>query len=166
MVKKENYNKINKVINYIKAVLAIPIDEYNGMAACPFAKKERQNDNLYIDVIDEKNGFFELMDKFLKSNKDNAIFINEIDIDNTDTRRYQAFLNKELKKKSLTTHKVLCINPKDELSVEGFNVRSKSPYFLILVNNLKEINQAHKKLLKTSYFDKMDSNYKKYLGAK
>ena len=106
------------------------------------------------------------MDKFLKSNKDNAIFINEIDIDNTDTRRYQAFLNKELKKKSLTTHKVLCINPKDELSVEGFNVRSKSPYFLILVNNLKEINQAHKKLLNTSYFDKMDSNYKKYLGAK
>ena len=165
-MKKENYNKINKVINYIKDVLEVPRDEYNGMAACPFAKKERKNDNLYIDVIDEKNGFFELMDKFLKSNKDNAIFINEIDIDNTDTRRYQAFLNKELKKKSLTTHKVLCINPKDELSVEGFNVRSKSPYFLILVNNLKEINKAHKKLLKTSYFDKMDSNYKKYLGAK
>ena len=141
-MKKENYNKINKVINYIKDVLEVPRDEYNGMAACPFAKKERQNDNLYIDVIDEKNGFFELMDKFLKSNKDNAIFINEIDIDNTDTRRYQAFLNKELKKKSLTTHKVLCINPKDELSVEGFNVRSKSPYFLILVNNLKEINQS------------------------
>ena len=165
-MKKENYNKINKVINYIKDVLEVPRDEYNGMAACPFAKKERQNDNLYIDVIDEKNGFFELMDKFLKSNKDNAIFINEIDIDNTDTRRYQAFLNKELKKKSLTTHKILCINPKDELSVEGFNVRSKSPYFLILVNNLKEINQAHKKLLETNYFDKMDSNYKKYLGAK
>ena len=165
-MKKENYNKINKVINYIKDVLEVPRDEYNGMAACPFAKKERQNDNLYIDVIDEKNGFFELMDKFLKSNKDNAIFINEIDIDNTDTRRYQVFLNKELKKKSLTTHKILCINPKDELSVEGFNVRSKSPYFLILVNNLKEINQAHKKLLETNYFDKMDSNYKKYLGAK
>ena len=101
-MKKENYNKINKVINYIKDVLEVPRDEYNGMAACPFAKKERQNDNLYIDVIDEKNGFFELMDKFLKSNKDNAIFINEIDIDNTDTRRYQAFLNKELKKKSLS----------------------------------------------------------------
>ena len=166
MVKKENYNKINKVINYIKDVLEVPRDEYNGMAACPFAKKERQNDNLYIDVIDEKNGFFELMDKFLKSNKDNAIFINEIDIDNTDTRRYQVFLNKELKKKSITTHKVLCINPKDELSVKGFNVRSKSPYFLILVNNQKEINQAHNKLLKTNYFDKMDNNYKHYLGIK
>ena len=166
MVKKENYNKINKVIDYIKDVLEIPRDEYNGMSACPFAKKERENDNLYIDVIDENNGFFKLMDKFLKSGKDNAIFINEIDLDNTDTRRYQAFLNKELKKKSFTTHKVLCINPKDELSVKGFNVRSKSPYFLILVNNLKEINQAHKNLLKTNYFDKMDDNYKHYLGIK
>ena len=76
------------------------------------------------------------------------------------------FLNKELIKKSITTHKVLCINPKDELSVKGFNVRAKSPYFLILVNNQKEINQAHNKLLKTNYFDKMDNNYKHYLGIK
>lgn len=159
-------DKINKVIDYIKNVLEIPRTEYNGMSACPFAKKERENDNLYIDVIDENNGFFNLMDKFFKSGKDNAIFINEIDIDSTDTRRYQVFLNKELKKKSITTHKVLCINPKDELSVKGFNVRSKSPYFLILVNNQKEINQAHNKLLKTSYFDKMDDNYKHYLGIK
>ena len=159
-------DKINKVIDYIKNVLEVPRTEYNGMSACPFAKKERENDNLYIDVIDKNNGFFNLMDKFLKSGKDNAIFINEIDIDNTDTRRYQVFLNKELKKKSITTHKVLCINPKDELSVKGFNVRSKSPYFLILVNNQKEINQAHNKLLKTNYFNKMDDNYKHYLGIK
>ena len=121
--------KINKVIDYIKDVLEIPRDEYNGMSACPFAKKERESNNLYIDVIDENNGFLKLMDKFLKSDKDNAIFINEIELDNTDTRRYQAFLNKELKKNSFITHKVLCINPKDELSVKGFNVRSKSPYF-------------------------------------
>jgi len=38
--------------------------------------------------------------------------------------------------------------------------------FLILVNNQKEINQAHNKLLKTNYFDKMDNNYKHYLGIK
>jgi len=163
---KEKYNKINKVLDYIENILEVPRDEYSGMSACPFAKKERENDNLYIDVIDKDNGFFNLMDKFLKSGKDNAIFINEIDIDNTDTRRYQVFLNKELKKKSITTHKVLCINPKDKLSVEGFNIRSKSPYFLILVNNQKEINQAHNKLLKTNYFDKMDNNYKHYLGIK
>ena len=159
-------DKINKVLDYIKNVLEIPRDEYGGMSACPFAKKERENNNLYIDVIDKDNGFLILMDKFFKSGKDNAIFINEIDIDNTDTRRYQIFLNKELKKRLITTHKVLCINPKDNLSVKGFNVRAKSPYFLILVNNQKEINKAHNKLLKTNYFDKMDNNYKKYLGIK
>ena len=37
----------------IENILEVPRDEYNGMSACPFAKKERENDNLYIDVIDE-----------------------------------------------------------------------------------------------------------------
>ena len=41
-------DKINKVIDYIKNVLEVPRTEYNGMSACPFAKKERENDNLYI----------------------------------------------------------------------------------------------------------------------
>ena len=126
---------IEDVRLWSKHFLEVPNLHLGGVPACPFAKKERENNNLYIDVIDKDNGFFKLMDKFLKSGKDNAIFINEINLDNIDTRRYQAFLNKELKKKSLTTHKVLCINPKDKLSVKGFNVRSKSPYFLILVNN-------------------------------
>jgi len=55
---KEKYNKINKVLDYIENVLEIPRNEYNGMSACPFAKKERENDNLYIDVINKDNGFF------------------------------------------------------------------------------------------------------------
>ena len=59
---KEKYNKINKVLDYIENVLEVPRDEYGGMSACPFAKKERENDNLYIDVIDKDNGFFLLMD--------------------------------------------------------------------------------------------------------
>ena len=161
---KEKYNKINKVLDYIKDVLEIPRDEYGGMSACPFARKERESDNLYIDILDKDNGFLILMDKFYKSGKDNAIFINEIEIPNTDTRKYQAFLNKELIKNAYINHKALCINPEDELEVDGLNVRSQSPYFLILINNQKEINKAHKNIMKTSYFDKMSDKYKKYLG--
>jgi hypothetical protein len=40
-----------KVLSYIKDVLEVPRDEYNGMPTCPFAKQERESDNIYIDTI-------------------------------------------------------------------------------------------------------------------
>jgi hypothetical protein len=154
----------HKVLDYIKNVLEVPRDEYSGMSACPFAKKERESDNLYIDTLEGDNDFITLMEKFYKSGKENAIFINDIEIPNTDTKRYQHFLNKELLRNAYIGHKALCINPNDELEVDGLNVRSQSPCFLILINNTKEINKAHKNILKTKYFDKMSEKYKKYLG--
>ena len=154
-----------KVLDYIKNVLEIPREEHSGMSACPFAKKERENDNIYIEILDKNNGFLTLMDKFYKSGKDNAIFINDVEIPNTDTKRYQKFLNNELMLNAFINHKALCINPKDKLEVEGLNVRSQAPCFLILINNQKEINLAHKRILKTNYFNKMSEKYKKYLGV-
>ena len=71
---KEKYNKINKVLDYIKDVLEIPRDEYGGMSACPFARKERESDNLYIDILGKDNGFLILMDKFYKSGRIILIF--------------------------------------------------------------------------------------------
>ena len=62
--------------------------------------------------------------------------------------------------------KTLCINPNDELDVDGLNVRSQAPCFLILVNPKKEIQTAHENLLKTKYYDNMSDKYKKYLGVK
>ena len=37
-----------KVLDYIENVLEVPRDEYNGMPVCPFANKERKNNNIYI----------------------------------------------------------------------------------------------------------------------
>ena len=160
---KEKYNKINKVLDYIENILEVPRKEYGGLSACPFAKKERESDNLYIDILDKDNEFLDLMDNFYKSGKGNAIFINEIELFNINTKKYQETLNNELLLNAFIHHKALCINPKDKLEVKGLNVRSKSPYFLILINNSKEINEAHQNILKTSYFAKLDDEYKKYL---
>ena len=65
METKEKYNKINKVLDYIENVLEIPRDEYNGMSACPFAKKERESNNIYIDTISIKNDFIICMNNFI-----------------------------------------------------------------------------------------------------
>jgi hypothetical protein len=59
----------DKVLHYIKNVLEVPRDEYDGMAVCPFAKNERETDNIFIDVIGDDSSFIECMNRFISSNK-------------------------------------------------------------------------------------------------
>ena len=156
----------DKVLNYIKDVLEVPRDEYNGMPTCPFAKKEREDDNIYIDTLSHDNDFIVCMHNFVKSGKNSAVFIQNDELDEKATKRYQHFLNNTLKTLDLKHWKALCINPNDDLEVDGFNARSLAPCFLVLINDKKDIYYAHKKLRKTKYYDKVDSKYKKYLGIK
>ena len=155
-----------KVLSYIKDVLEVPRDEYNGMPTCPFAKQERESDNIYIDTLSESNDFIVCMHKFIESGRNSAVFIQKGELFEKDTKRYQKFLNKILKALDKSEWKALCINPDDKLEVDGFNARSLAPCFLVLINNKKEIKKAHDIILKTKYYDKMSKKYKKYLGVK
>ena len=155
----------DKVLNYIKYVLEVPRDEYNGMPTCPFAKKEREDDNIYIDTLSPDNDFIICMHNFVKSGKNSAVFIQNDELDERETKRYQKFLNTTLKTLDLSNWKALCINPNDDLEVDGFNARSLAPCFMVLINNKKDIYLAHRSLQTTKYYDKMDPKYKKYLGV-
>ena len=155
----------SKVLDYIKYVLEVPRDEYNGMPTCPFAKKEREDDNIYIDTLSPDNDFIICMHNFVKSNKNSAVFIQNDELNERETKRYQKFLNTTLKTLDLSNWKALCINPNDELEVDGFNARSLAPCFMVLINNKKDIYLAHRSLQTTKYYDKMDQKYKKYLGV-
>ena len=155
-----------KVLSYIEDVLEVPRDEYNGMPTCPFAKQERESDNIYIDTLSESNDFIVCMHKFIESGRNSAVFIQKGELFEKDTKRYQKFLNKILKALDKSEWKALCINPDDKLEVDGFNARSLAPCFLVLINNKKEIKKAHDVIKKTKYYDKMDPKYKKYLGVK
>ena len=156
----------NKVLDYIKNVLEVPRDEYNGMPVCPFAKQERESDNIYIDTISSDNDFIICMHNFVESGRNSAVFIQDDVILEKSTKRYQKFLNNILKAMDKSEWKVLCINPDDKLDVDGFNARSLAPCFLVLINNKKEIKKAHDIIKKTKYYDKMSKKYKKYLGVK
>ena len=154
-----------KVLDYIENVLEVPRDEYNGMPTCPFAKKEREDNQIYIDTLSSDNGFIVCMNNFIKSSKNSAVFINSVNLSERDTKRYQHFLNNTLKTLDLSNWKALCINPNDNLEVDGFNARSLAPCFLVLINDKKDIYYAHKSMKDTKYYDKMDLKYKKYLGV-
>ena len=156
----------SKVLDYIKYVLEVPRDEYNGMPTCPFAKKERESNNIYIDTINIKNDFIICMHKFIESGKNSAVFIQNFTTGERNTKKYQKFLNNILKELDKSEWKALCINPNDDLEVDGFNARSLAPCFMVLINNKKDIYYAHKSMKNTKYYDKMDVKYKKYLGIK
>ena len=155
-----------KVLDYIKYVLEVPRDEYNGMPTCPFAKQERESNNIYIDTLSNNNDFIICMHSFVKSGVNSAVFIQNDELGELETKRYQKFLNNTLKTLDLSNWKALCINPNDNLEVDGFNARSLAPCFMILINNKKDIYYAHKSMQNTKYYDKMDPKYKRYLGIK
>jgi hypothetical protein len=147
-------------------ILRTPREEYGGMAPCPFVGAEVDKNKLMIEIFNpEKNSIIDMMNKFVNSDYDSALFIqktNELLL-SKDTYKYQNFINRLLKKSGFEKYKCICFNPNDTTEVDGFNIRSKSPYFLINVADRKILSKAHKSLLRTKYFDNMGDKYKKYL---
>ena len=139
------------------------------MAPCPFVGAEVDKNKLMIEIFDpEKNSIIDMMNKFVNSDYDSALFIQKTDeiLLSKDTYKYQNFINRLLKKSGFEKYKCICFNPNDTTEVKGFNIRSKSPYFLINVADRKVLSKAHKNLLRTKYFDNMGDKYKKYLKVK
>ena len=122
-----------------------------------------------IEVFDpEKNSIIDMMNKFVESEYDSAVFIQKTDelLLSKDTYKYQNYLNKLFKKTGFEKYKCICFNPNDIEQVQGFNIRGLSPYFMINVADKKILSKAHKSLLRTKYFDNMGDKYKKYLKVK
>ena len=155
-------------MDWIK-ILRTPREEYGGMAPCPFVGAEVDKNKLMIEIFDpEKGSIIDMMNKFVNSDYDSALFIQKTDelLLSKDTYKYQNFINRLLKKSGFEKYKCICFNPNDTTEVKGFNIRSKSPYFLINVADRKVLSKAHKNLLRTKYFDNMGDKYKKYLKVK
>ena len=71
-----------------------------------------------------------------------------------------------LKKAGYDNLKCICFNPNDAVEIDGLNIRKQAPYFLINIADKSVLSKAHKKLLKTKYFSKMNKEYLDYLHVK
>ena len=71
----EDKEILTEVINYLD-YLETPSDNFGGMPVCPFLKKERVTENLMIEIWrPNKNSFFEILDKFVESDKTSAVVV-------------------------------------------------------------------------------------------
>ena len=133
------------VKDYITNVLSEKRPEFGNKAVCPFAKPELELNKLMIASIGEKS-LGQLIDEFYISEYESALFIIKV-----------------LKTKGLTQYKNICFNPNDQVSVDGYNPRSKAPYFMINIAHRDALLSAQEALKKTAYYDKLPESYRKFL---
>ena len=135
-----------------------PNDAFSDMPVCPFLKPERLSDRLMVRVWrPTKVSLNSLFQDFFESKFSSALFIctdsKNLKWKDVTRKKYQNTLQDFLK---YTDYKALCFSPYEEWSAGGEETRKKSPYFLINVATRKELDKAHKGLIKTKYFDKFD----------
>jgi len=156
-----------RVRGYLDFIIKQKRPEYGNMPVCPFVGTELDKDLMMIDVFDPNiETFIERVEVFHKSKYKSALFalVNSGELSSNETRSYQSFLNKLLKKNRYPQYKIICFNPNDEVTeIDGYNPRSFAPTFLINIADREELNKAHSAILKTKFFDRMSSAYKKFL---
>ena len=151
MSKKEILTEIREYFDYLQT----PNESFGGMAVCPFLKAEISNNKLMVEIWKpEEQGFSNLFENFLDSEYESAILIcmntDGIDWSQVDRVKYQKSIQTMLRE---SEYKALCFSPFEEHTAAGEETRKKSPYFLINIAKTSVLNEAHKKLLKTRYFD-------------
>ena len=161
---------IGEVKDYINKVIRPPREEFGGMPACPFAGPELDSGRLMIDVVvPGEVSLPELIQKFLDSGKRSALFaqLSDDELTAEDTKKYQRFINRVLRQLGAKDYKCICFNPNDkDTEIDGFNPRASAPYFLINIASRNELSKAHKTLMKSKYFDRLNDAYLKFLKVK
>ena len=151
MSKKEILTEIREYFDYLQT----PNESFGGMAVCPFLKAEISNNKLMVEIWKpEEQSFSNLFENFLDSEYESAILIcmnaEGIDWSQVNRVKYQKQIQTMLKE---SEYKALCFSPFEEHTAAGEETRKKSPYFLINIAKTSVLNEAHRKLLKTKYFD-------------
>lgn len=159
---------IKELQDYVVNVLEEKREEFLGFAVCPFVKADRVTDQLFFDVFDNRiDTLVDVLLRFVRSGKRSALIAQiNTNVSSKETKEYQEFINLVIESAQVGDIKALCFNPNDQLSVEGYNPRSKAPYFLINMAYINDLSRAHRSLKQTNYYDKMPREYKKYLGVK
>ena len=150
---------LTEVKTWITEYLEIPNENFGGMPVCPFVKAEREKNKLMFEVwYPNKTSFTGILDKFKNSDFSSALVIcmntEGLLWEEVDRKKYQKTIQILMKEKGFTDIKALCFSPCEHHTAAGEETRKGSPYFLINIAGVEDLNIAHRKLLKTSYFDK------------
>jgi hypothetical protein len=136
---------LTEVKTWITEYLEVPNENFGGMPVCPFVKAEREKNKLMFEIWHpNKTSFTDILEKFEQSDFESALIICM----NTDGLLWEEVDRKKYQKAI-------------QLLIE--ETRKGSPYFLINIAGVEELNKAHRTLWKTPYFDKFSEKEVKTL---
>ena len=164
MEDKEILTEVTKYLDYLET----PSDNFSGMAVCPFLKKERITEALMLKIWrPNEQSFFSVLDEFVESDKSSALLVcmdsDGLMWEEVNRKKYQIAIQLAMKEKGYKKHKALCFSPHEDYSAAGEQTRKKSPYFLINIAEKDALDEAHRSLWKTKYFDNFTEEEQKRL---
>ena len=161
---------VEEIENYLVNVIEVPREEFSGFAVCPFSKSERVKGRLMVDVFDSfVESFPECVQRMIDKGCTSAVLALlddgvPVTMDKAETVGFSKFLNRVMRDNGILGYKNICTNPSDEVDADGYNPRSQSPYFLIVISETGDLDKKRKSLTKTKYYDKMSDKYKRFLS--
>jgi hypothetical protein len=156
---------INELDTWIETFLNVPNDEFGGMPICPFANPARKNGAIRYTVLKPNQDLVSLLntigDNWQDVDKDGKVEIHVVLIEDTElyTAKLFAHISDCFNNKFMGLNLVgLDDHPDIPESVNGVNLNfGKAALFLI--SRLDVLNNASKRLQKTSYYDKWPEDY-------
>ena len=146
---------INKLFEYLD-FLQTPNPTFNNMPICPFIQGDLQTGNIKFMVYNSNmdTSLIEMIQEWEQSDFKTGLILHVGDDMKTTKRKpYQKFLNEQLRENKMGDVKILCFSPFEDWTVAGEKTREKSPYFLINLAETDALDEAHRSLWKTKYFD-------------
>ena len=153
------------VEDYINNVLDEKRPEFGGKRVCPFAAHELSSNKLMIAELGDKN-LIDLFHEFKNSDYDSALFIIKENMPAEETKSFQVFVNRLLEYEGMGEFKNICFNPNDKVAIDGYNPRSRAPYFMVNIASRKVLGKAARTLRKTNYYDRLPDEYLSFLKIK
>ena len=155
IIKKEIYTELHSDVNEILSEISNEItDEKNK-------DNVEENETLlkkFNDLLHEfKEEFKGVQDKFVESDNTSALLVcmdtDGIMWEEIGRNKYQKAIQLAMEEKGYKKHKALCFSPYEDWTAAGESTRKKAPYFLINIAETDALNEAHRSLWKTKYFD-------------
>jgi hypothetical protein len=147
-------NNQKKLIDFIENVIEPPNEKFANFPVCPFAKKERLNNEIFFKEFEFSiKPSSELIDYILES------FIQKVDytlmlFDPSCSKELQVFRDygksicELLKDEKIVA---VAMHPSDTFNIDGYYTR-QAPFHTILVQLASEIMKGRKILEKTDYY--------------
>ena len=149
--------------------LQTPNPTFNNMPICPFIAGDLQTGNIKFMVYtsDMDKSLIEMIKEWKESDFKTGLILHVGDnMKNIKRKKYQKFLNKQIKENGMEDIRLLMFSPYEDFKLKDIETRKKAPCVLYNLAKKKDLFEASGKLKKTKWYDKLLKEDLKRLGVK